>query len=344
MVPAPPDDADPVDAAALARYLDGRVEGFRPPLALRRLVGGQSNPTYVLETPGRRYVLRRKPSGVLVPSAHAVDREYRVLTAVAGTGLPVPHTHVFCGDPAVIGTPFYVMDYVEGRIFTDPRLPGLAPAERAAIYDAMNATLARLHGLDWRAAGLATFGLPGRYVKRQVAAWTAGYRAVDTSPREAMERLIGWLADHLPAGDETTLVHGDFRLANLVIHPREPRVVAVLDWELSTLGHPVADLAFHCLPFRLRPDEFEGLVGATEPGLPSEAAYVAAYCERRGRGPLVDWEVYLVYAMFRLAAILHGIRARVARGTAVHPEAAALGARADAIARAGWALAERLDA
>lgn len=326
------------DVGALARYMNAHVDGFRGPISVRQFVGGQSNPTYDLETAGRRYVLRRKPPGRLLRSAHAVDREYRVMTALRATGVPVPRTYALCEDAGLIGTPFYVMEYVDGRVFTDPRLPDLTPTERSAVYDAMNETMARLHGLDWRAAGLAAFGLPGRYVKRQIAGWTTQYRASETKRIEAMERLIAWLPDHLPAGDETTLVHGDFRLSNVLFHPDEPRIVAVLDWELSTLGHPLADFAYHCLPFRLRPDEFEGIGGAAEAGLPSEAAYVAAYHQRTGRAPTDDWPFYVAYAMFRLAAILQGIQGRVATGTAAGQGAATFGRRASAVAEVGWAL------
>ncbi|HEV8641271.1 MAG TPA: phosphotransferase family protein, partial [Methylomirabilota bacterium] len=272
------------DLEALERYMERQVEGFRGPLTVRQFRGGQSNPTYYLEAGDRQYVLRRKPPGKLLPSAHAVDREYRVITALARSGVPVPRTYALCEDPDVIGTPFYVMAYVPGRVLPDPRLPGAATAERAAIYDAMNEVLARLHAVDWEAAGLADFGRPGNYIARQIHRWTSQYRASETETIPAMERLIAWLPEHIPAPDETTLVHGDYRLGNMIIHPTAPRVAAVLDWELSTLGHPLGDLAYHCLPFRLRHDQFEGFAGEARPaGIPSEEEYLAAYCRRTGR-------------------------------------------------------------
>ena len=236
------------DVAALEGYLRDHVEGFAGPLAVQQFRGGQSNPTYYLTAGGREYVLRRKPPGKLLPSAHAVDREYRVITALGATGFPVPRTYALCEDASVIGTIFYVMDCVHGRVITDPTIPGLAPPERGAIYGSLNETLARLHTVDWRSLGLADFGRPGSYFTRQIHRWTQQYRASETETIEAMDRLIEWLPAHVPADDETTLVHGDFRLGNVILHPTEPRVVAVLDWELSTLGHPLADLAYNCLP------------------------------------------------------------------------------------------------
>ena len=255
-----------LDAAALERYLAARIAGFRGPIRVHRLRGGQSNPTYRLDTPGARYVLRRKPAGRLLRSAHLVEREYQVMTALAGTGVPVPGTYLLCEDPGVAGTPFYVMDYAEGRVFRDPALPGLEAAERTAVYADMIAILGRLHRIDWHAAGLGGFGRPGNYFARQIHRWTAQYRASETDRIEPMERLIEWLPAHIPPGDETVLVHGDFRIGNAVIHPTEPRVIAVLDWELSTLGHPLGDLAYHCLPWRFGAD-LEGFAGMDPAGL-----------------------------------------------------------------------------
>ncbi len=327
------------DVAALERYLERHVEGFRGPLTVRQFCGGQSNPTYYLRAADREYVLRRKPPGKLLPSAHAVEREYRVITALAGTGVPVPRTWTLCEDRDVIGTPFYVMEYVPGRVFTDPRLPGQSPGERAAVYDGMNQVLARLHALDWRALGLADFGKAGNYFARQIHRWTAQYRASETERIEAMERLIAWLPEHIPPGDETALVHGDYRLGNMLVHPAEPRLVAVLDWELSTLGHPLGDLAYHCLPFRLNPDQFEGFAGQERPaGIPSEEAYLAAYCKRTGRDAIPRWDFYVAFAMFRLAAIAQGIMGRVLAGTANDPNARDRGRRARPLAEAAWAL------
>jgi aminoglycoside phosphotransferase (APT) family kinase protein len=343
----PPDTIDVLqthrfDVGALERYLAKHVEGFQGSLAVRQFRGGQSNPTYLLEAPRGRYVLRRKPPGKLLPSAHAVDREYRVITALAGSGVPVPRTYALCEDPEVIGTVFYVMAYVPGRVFTDPRLPGVSAGERRAIYDSLNEVLARLHTVDWRAAGLAEFGKPGNYFARQIHRWTSQYRASETETIPAMERLIPWLPEHIPAADETTLVHGDYRLGNVLVHPTEPRIAAVLDWELSTLGHPLGDLAYHCLPFRLRHEQFEGFAGQERPaGIPTEEEYVGTYCRRTGRNGIPEWDFYIAFAMFRLAAIAQGIMGRVVAGTANDPNARERGARARPLAEAAWALVER---
>ncbi len=327
------------DVGALERFLRERVPGFAGPLAVRQFRGGQSNPTYYLTAGGKEYVLRRKPPGKLLPSAHAVDREYRVITALSTTGFPVPRTHVLCEDDAVIGTAFYLMDCVHGRVITDPAVPGLTPRERTAIYDSLGETLARLHTVDWRQLGLADFGRPGNYFARQIHRWTQQYRASETEKIEAMERLIAWLPANLPPGDETTLVHGDFRLGNVIIHPTEPRVAAVLDWELSTLGHPLGDLAYNCLPYRFT-REWEGLAdkNLADLGLPTEQAYVAAYCRRTGRAGIPEWEWCLAFAMFRLAAIAQGIMGRVVAGTANDPNARERGARARPLAESAWEL------
>jgi aminoglycoside phosphotransferase (APT) family kinase protein len=336
-------DSHRFDVPTLERYLAARIPGFSGPVTVRQFQGGQSNPTYHLEAGGRRYVLRRKPPGKLLPSAHAVDREYRVITALAGTGVPVPRTYALCEDPAVIGTAFYVMDCVHGRVMADPLLPGLTPADRAGIYDSMNETLARLHQVDWQAVGLGDFGKPGNYFARQLHRWTSQYRASETERIEAVERLIVWLPEHVPAGDETTIVHGDFRPGNLIIHPTEPRVVAVLDWELSTLGHPLADLAYNCMPYRLAPDVLGGVLGTDVEalGIPSEDEYGAAYCRRTGRASVPDWDFCLAFGMFRLAAIAQGIMGRVLAGTANDPNARERGARARPLAEAAWAVVEK---
>jgi aminoglycoside phosphotransferase (APT) family kinase protein len=335
-------DVHRFDVAALDRYLTERVAGFRGPTAVRQFQGGQSNPTYLLETPGQKYVLRRKPPGRLLPSAHAVEREYQVITALARTDVPVPRTYLLCEDPAVIGTSFYVMDYVGGRVFRDPTLPDLGASERAAVYDSMNDVLACLHLVDWGAMGLGGFGKPGNYFARQIHRWTSQYRASETERIDSMERLIAWLPAHVPPGDETTLIHGDYRLGNMLIHPTEPRVVAVLDWELSTLGHPLGDLAYNCLAWRFDAD-LEGLVGkdVTRLGIPSEEAYVERYCRRTGRAGIPDWEFYIAFAGFRFAAIWQGVIARVLAGTANDPTALQHRARARALADVAWAIVPR---
>jgi len=333
-------EAHRFDVGALERYLCEHVPGFSGSLTVRQFRGGQSNPTYYLAAGGREYVLRRKPPGKLLPSAHAVDREYRVITALGTTDVPVPRTYALCEDSSVVGTPFYVMECVHGRIFADPRMPGVDPRERALVYDAMNDVLARLHRVDWRAIGLADFGRTGNYVARQIHRWTTQYRASETEKIESMERLIAWLPEHIPADDTTTLVHGDYRLGNMIIAPGEPRVVAVLDWELSTLGHPLGDLAYNCVPYHVSGDSMEGFQGGDMAalGIPSERAYLDAYCRRTGRDGIEDWDFYVGFAMFRLAAIAQGIMGRVLAGTANDPNARLRGERARPMADAAWAV------
>jgi aminoglycoside phosphotransferase (APT) family kinase protein len=327
------------DAAALERYLRDHIDGFRGPIEVRQFRGGQSNPTYHLSAGGREFVLRRKPPGKLLPSAHAVDREYRVITALGKAGLPgAAHVRFVRGR---LGHRYRVLrDGLRARtIFTDPAIPTVTPRERRAIYESLIDVLARLHTADWQSLGLADFGRPGNYFARQIHRWTQQYRASETEKIESMERLIPWLPEHIPAGDETTLVHGDFRLGNVIIHPTEPRVVAVLDWELSTLGHPLADLAYFCLPYRFT-REWEGLADKDlgELGIPGEAEYVADYCRRAGRGAIADWEFSLAFAMFRLAAIAQGIMGRVVAGTANDPNAQERGRRARPLAESAWPL------
>jgi aminoglycoside phosphotransferase (APT) family kinase protein len=328
------------DEGGLGRYMEARVDGFRGPLEVLQFEGGQSNPTYFLRDGERAYVLRRKPPGELLPSAHAVDREYRVITALAGTGVPVPRTYALCEDPEVIGTVFFLMDYVPGRVFREPLLPGLEPGERAALFECMVETLARLHQVDTRAVGLEDFGRPGNYFARQIGRWSKMYRASETRHIEPMERLMEWLPEHIPAADETTLVHGDYRLGNMIVHPTEPRIVALLDWELSTLGHPLADLAYNCLPYHLDHERLQGFKGLdlTPQGYPAEADYVAAYCRHTGRERIPAWEFYLSFALFRLAAISQGIMGRVRDGTAAGADAAERGARAPLLAQVAWEL------
>jgi aminoglycoside phosphotransferase (APT) family kinase protein len=334
------------DVGALSDYLSRHVEGLRAPLLVTRFSGGQSNPTYQLaDAAGRRYVLRKKPAGRLLPSAHAVEREYCVMKALADSGVPVPRMHCLCEDPSVIGTPFYVMEFVEGRIFWDPALPELDRAARTAMYDDVNRVVAALHRVDPAAVRLSDFGRPGNFVRRQVERWTQQYRASATETIPAMERLIEWLPEHLPEDTTTTIFHGDLRLDNMIFHPREPRVLALLDWELSTLGHPLADFAYHALPWRLTAEQFRGMAGKDfgTLGIPSEAAYLRQYCERTGQQ--VDpaaWEFYIAYSLFRLAAILQGILKRALEGTASSSEALATGRKARIIADVAWAQVQAL--
>ncbi len=322
------------------------VDGFRGPLEAERFAGGQSNPTFRLSTPGEHYVLRRKPMGALLKSAHAVDREFRVMSALHGIGFPVPRMRALCLDDAVLGSAFYVMDHVECRLFWDPTLPDLPAPERARVYDSMNDAIARLHQVDYAAIGLADFGRPGNYFARQIDRWTKQYRASETEPIVAMDRLIEWLPGHIPGGDETVIVHGDYRLDNIIFHPREPRVLAVIDWELSTLGHPLGDFAYHLMSWRLDPATFRGLAGSDLAGLgiPDEARYVAAYCARTGRAGIAHLDYYLAYNMFRLAAILQGIAKRALDGTASSGNAHETGARARRVAEAGLRQMERAGA
>ena len=324
------------DTAALERYLSDQVAGFHGPLTVRAFKGGQSNPTYRLETPGRNYVLRRKPPGKLLPSAHAVDREYRVMTAVGTTGFPVPETKVLCTDDSVIGTWFYVMDCVEGRIFWEPALPGLEPDERRAIYEAMIGVLARLHRIDYAAIGLSDFGKPGNYFARQIHRWTQQYRLSEGEKIEAMERLIEWLPAHIPPGDESTIVHGDYKLDNMIFHPTEPRVIAILDWELSTIGHPLGDLSYHCMQWR---SAFKDL-DLPAYGIPTLDEYIAAYCTQTGRDRIGNWNFYMAYNLFRGAGIAQGIAGRVRDGTAASAWAAEVSASVRPSAEAAWALAQ----
>jgi aminoglycoside phosphotransferase (APT) family kinase protein len=335
-----------IDADRLEAYLSDRIPGFRGPVAIEQFRGGQSNPTYRLTAGSTRYVLRRKPSGKLLPSAHAVDREYRVMTALSASGVPVPRTFCLCQDDSVIGTAFYVMDHVDGRVFWDPSLPGMSVDERQAIFDEMNRVIAALHRVDYAALGLGDYGKPGGYLARQIGRWTMQYRASETERIEAMERLIEWLPEHVPPGDETTIVHGDYRLDNLVFHAREPRILAVLDWELSTLGHPLADFAYHCMSWRIPGGTFRGMLGLElrALGIPSEPEYVAGYCRRTGRGPIDpgEWEFYIAYNMFRAAGIAQGITGRARDGTASSAHALEAGASARDMAERGWQQVERL--
>ena len=336
------------DEAALARWMETRVDGYAGPLSVDQFKGGQSNPTYRLTTPGKAYVLRRKPPGALLPGAHAVDREYRVVTALGRAGFPVARTHGFCKDEAVIGTPFYVMDLLEGRIFWDAHLPEVPKAERKAHFDAMNATIAALHVIDPAAIGLGDYGKAGDYFARQIGRWSKQYLGDDAAGRvPAMDRLVEWLPANAPAAEgETRIIHGDFRCDNMIFHPAEPRVLAVLDWELSTLGDPLADFAYHLMMYRMPAGITAGLLGRdlAGEGIPSEDEYVAAYCRRTGRDGIPNLDFLVAFNMFRLAAILHGIKGRVARGTAASAHAAAMTGQLDDLAELAWAQAMRAGA
>ncbi len=330
------------DEAALERFMTRHVEGFVPPLRVAQFHGGMSNPTFLLQDgAGRRLVLRKKPPGKLLPSAHAVEREFKVISALARSDVPVARAYVLCEDEAVIGRAFYIMEHVEGRVFRNYVLPETPPAERAQIYDAMNAVLARLHRVDYAALGLDNYGKPGGYAERQISRWSRQYEASKTDKLPAMERLAQWLPRHIPAAGETTIVHGDFRLENMIWHPREPRVLAVVDWELGTLGHPLADLAYNCLPWHV-PDRQRGNLTALGEGrgIPSEAAYIAAYCRRTARDGIVDWRFWLVLSLFRLAAISQGVYKRGLDGNVSSPGALDRAAKARELAEKAWALVE----
>jgi aminoglycoside phosphotransferase (APT) family kinase protein len=333
------------DESRLAEFLRAHVTGFNGPLRVEQFQGGQSNPTYRVSAGDRSYVLRRKPPGSLLPSAHAVDREYRVMSALAGTGVPVARMIAQCENDAVIGTAFYLMEYVDGRILWDPTLPGMTAEARAAHYDELNRVLATLHQVDYAAAGLADFGKPGRYIERQIARWSKQYEAGGADRIASMDALIAWLPQHVPSGDETSVVHGDFRLDNVIFHPTEPQVLAVLDWELATLGHPLSDFAYQVMAWRLAPGEFRGLKGAdfAALGIPTEAEYVAAYCRRTDREGIPNLEFYLIFNMFRIAAILHGVLARALQGNAASKNAFEQGSRARLVADVAWDMALRLE-
>jgi aminoglycoside phosphotransferase (APT) family kinase protein len=335
-----------IDGERLAAWLTLNVAPIDGPLEIAQFKGGQSNPTYLLAAGGQRYVLRRKPPGKLLPSAHAVDREFRVIRALADSDVPVARALALCEDDAVIGTAFYVMEYVAGRVFWDPQLPDLAREERAAVHDEINRVIAALHTVDYVAAGLGDYGRPGEYIARQVARWSKQYLASETEKIEAMDRLIAWLPENIPSGDETRVVHGDYRIDNVIFHPTEPRILAVLDWELSTLGHPLADFAYHCMVWRIPPGVFRGLGGLdlAALGIPSEGDYVAAYCRRTGRMGIEarDWEYYMVYNMFRIAAIVQGVMARALQGNASSAQALETGRAARPLAEMAWRQVERL--
>ncbi len=318
------EDVAHLDEAALAAYLSSRIADFGHLREARKFAGGQSNPTFLLTSDKGRYVLRRKPPGQLLKSAHAVDREFRVMQALAESDVPVPRTYHLCEDDSVIGSMFFVMEFLEGRIFWDPALPELSSAERGPIFDAMNAALAALHLVEPAAVGLGDFGRPGSYFARQVSRWSKQYQASKTREIPEMERLIAWLEAEMPEDDgRASLVHGDYRLDNMIFAPAAPRILGVLDWELSTLGHPWSDLAYQCMQWRL-PNEgvFRGLgdLDRRGHGLPPEADYVAAYCRRCGIDGIPIWTFCLAFSFFRLAAIIQGVLKRALDGNASNPE------------------------
>jgi len=325
-----------LDGPRLESYLAAHVADFSGPLTIRQFKGGQSNPTYLLSTPQRRYVLRRKPPGQLLASAHAVDREYRVMKALGEhSSVPVANVLALCTDDAVIGTWFYVMTHVEGRVFWDTSFPNVPPAQRVDYFGAMNSAMASLHNVDPVAVGLSDYGKPGNYFARQIARWSKQYSSDDDAGRVAdLDRVIDWLNANIPSSEEVGIVHGDYRCDNLIFHPTEPRIVAILDWELSTLGHPLADLGFHLMMYRLPTLAVSGLLGRdlASLGIPSEGDYVAAYCTRTGRVGIEDLDFYVAFNLFRFAAILHGIRGRVVRGNAVSERAREYAKHVEAVA------------
>ncbi len=342
-----------VDIDALTTWLDGHLDGFKGPLTLEMFKGGQSNPTYKLVTPTQSYVMRAKPGPVakLLPSAHAIEREYKVMSGLAGTDVPVPRMLCLCEDESVIGRAFYVMEFMSGRVLWDQSLPGMDNAERSAIYDELNRVIAALHTVDVGKQGLSDYGRPGNYVGRQIARWSKQYVASETQPIPEMNRLMEWLPANMPASANddrlTSVVHGDFRLDNVMFHPTEPRAIAVLDWELSTLGHPLADFSYNCMSWHIAPGSFRGLGGVDVKslGIPTESEYIRRYCERTGistpEALAPDWNFYLAYNLFRIAAILQGIAKRVETGTASSEQAQVSGRGARPMAEMAWAFAQR---
>jgi aminoglycoside phosphotransferase (APT) family kinase protein len=353
----PVSDSHRFDEQALARWLQAHVPGFEGPLQVEQFKGGQSNPTYKLVTPARSYVMRSKPGPVakLLPSAHAIEREYRVMKALGTQGLPVPQMLALNEDESVIGRAFFVMSFVQGRVLWNQALPEMSTAERGQIYDEMNRVIAQLHSVDVAAAGLTDYGKPGSYFERQIGRWSKQYQASITQPIDAMNRLIEWLPANIPAAardeKQVSVVHGDYRLDNLLFHPSEPRVLAILDWELSTLGHPLADFSYHCMSWHIPPGAFRGIGGLDHAalGIPSEREYVQRYCERVGQrtgianadAVFADWNFYLAYNLFRMAAILQGIAKRVEAGTAASAQAREAGAGARPLAELGWQFAQK---
>ena len=331
---------------ALAAWMNSHVGGFKGPLGIEQFKGGQSNPTFKLITADKTYVMRSKPgpAAKLLPSAHAIEREFKVMAALSKADMPVARMLALCDDEAVIGRAFFIMEFIDGRVLWNPELPGMTTTERAAIFDEMNRVIARLHQVDFTAIGLGDFGKAGNYFERQIARWSKQYRASETEKIDAMDKLIEWLPQHIPPGEETSIVHGDYRMDNLIFHPTEPRVLAILDWELSTLGHPLADFAYHCMTWHVPPNAFRGLAGIDlgALGIPDFKSYVSRYCERTERSGIENFEYYLAYNLFRMAGILQGIMKRVVDGTAASEQAVAMGKAARPLAELGWKVAEKL--
>ena len=346
-------DKHSFDTAALALWLQSHLPGFQGPLTVASFKGGQSNPTYQLQTPSRSYVMRAKPGPVakLLPSAHAIEREFAVMRGLAGTEVPVPAMYCLCEDESVIGRAFYIMEFIEGRILWDQALPGMTKQERTAIYAEMNRVIAALHRVDISAQGLSSYGKPGNYFERQIGRWSKQYQASITQPIVEMDQLIAWLPQHIPAVAKSealvSVVHGDFRLDNLIFHPTEPRILAVLDWELSTLGHPLADFSYHAMAWNIPPGSFRGIAGLNfaELGIPDQDQYIRMYCTHMphidAQALGADWSFYMAYNMFRIAAILQGIAKRVEAGTASSAQAVNSAAGARPLAKLAWSFAQK---
>ena len=339
-------EKDRLDGAALTGWMQGHVEGFEGPIELSKFKGGQSNPTYRIDTPGRSYVLRRKPFGELLPSAHAVDREYRVISGLHPTGFPVAKPYGLCEDESVVGSMFYVMEMVKGRSLWDGSLPDMEPAQRTEIYHALIDTLADLHQTDHEAAGLGDYGKPGNYFERQIGRWSKQYRAAETDPVAEMDKLIEWLPQAAPEQERTSVVHGDYRLDNMIFHPTEPRVIAVLDWELSTLGDPLADFTYQLMGWVMPPEVRGGFLGIDldAHGIPSMQTYVEAYCARTGRDGIPELDFYFAYNIFRLASIVQGVYARALQGNASNAKAMELGKAVVPLAQGAWSFAKNAGA
>ncbi len=349
----PVSGANAVDVAALSVWLQANLRGFQGPLTLEMFKGGQSNPTFKLDTPGKSYVMRAKPGPVakLLPSAHAVEREFAVMRGLYGTDVPVPKMYCLCEDESVIGRAFYIMEFVQGRVLWDQALPDMTPTQRGEIYDEMNRVIAALHRVKYSDRGLAGYGKPGNYFERQIGRWSRQYVASITQPIAEMDQLMAWLPQHIPAmaRDETlaSIVHGDYRLDNLIFHPTEPRILAVLDWELSTLGHPLADFSYHCMGWHIPPGSFRGIGGldVVSLGIPTEDKYIRRYCERTGlvtpEALTADWNFYMAYNLFRIAAILQGIAKRVEMGTAASAQAVSSAEGARPLAQMAWKFAQQ---